>query len=210
MKKITEIMKKYQIIAVIVAAIFVVGAISQTNLALQTNNPTNISKDVQGVIVSSDGMPSTEQSAVLMKVETEKITATRGSTIKVPVTFTYDAVSEERTPVTILFPGKTARAILVPPSVSEKYTQEQRIALLNSKTLPPDVIDLYSLTNFVPSAVTLLPSQTRTVDMYIRIPDSWPDEMLNQAVIFNVNHDVVPLITERADGPVSVEVVIVP
>jgi hypothetical protein len=35
-----------------------------------------------------------------------------------------------------------------------------------------------------------------------------PDEMLNKPVTFNVNHDDLPPMKERVNGPISVEVVV--
>lgn len=202
-------MNKRLLIAIIPVISFSIIMISITNYA--SSIPTlDYSTNSKSVITSSNGVSIiADQSSILVKTGIDKISVNRGTTATIPVTFTYNATSQQKTPVTILFSSKNNQAILIPPSVASKYTDDEKLSFLTSNTLPSDVIDLYSLTSFVPGKLTLMPGQTATVDMYIKIPNSWPDEMLNKPVTFNVNHEDLPPMKEKVNGPISVEVVVI-
>lgn len=147
-------------------------------------------------------------SPIVMKVGIEKTTISLGNTTEIPITFTYDKVNDQTRPITVLLGDKANQAILFTPSATTKYTQKEKQAFLTSSNLPSDAVNLYSLESFSKNTLTLMPGQTTTVDMFIHIPNSWPQEMIGQSIIFNVNHRFVPPLSIQPSGPISVEVVI--
>ncbi|MEM2759290.1 MAG: hypothetical protein QXU32_03220 [Nitrososphaerales archaeon] len=130
-----------------------------------------------------DFVNSGGRSAIIIKADRNEIEVSRGSTIKVTFQITHIAGTNPFTSVTVIANGIQGK--LLPPSVLATTTVEERTNAIKEGIDIPGAIDLSPLVRFVPNAVTLAPRETKSIDMYITIPQNWSDEMVNKAANFS-------------------------
>lgn len=165
-------------------------AVSAMTIGVQNKNvmATDASTAGESVAIEMKSRPEQllangGQAAVAVTTADTDINAARGSTVKASFTLTYQPGVMPPDRLTVVSQGIWGK--LLPPSVATAKAPQEIFDELQTTGAIAGSIDLTPLVRFQPGAVILTPGESKTVDMYITIPQNWPDEMVGKTVDFS-------------------------
>lgn len=120
------------------------------------------------------------RSAIWIEPEQFRINATRGSTVSVVLKITHKPGPDPLPSVTVNAIGATG--ITYPPSLAKSVSNDQAKEALVSGKLIPGSIRMNDLVRFDPTSITLAPGETKTIQLFITLPQNLPDEWVNKSI----------------------------
>lgn len=114
----------------------------------------------------------------------QKVEASRGSAIIVPLTLTYVPGADSLPVITMV--GVGINNGFIPSYAASSLTAEERLDAVKSGKPIPGALDLNSMVGFSPKVVTLKPNESATMNMTITIPKDLPDQIVGSEIPFSV------------------------
>ncbi|MEP0825936.1 MAG: hypothetical protein HRF40_10655 [Nitrososphaera sp.] len=140
---------------------------------------------IEGTTTPQKFLQNGGRSVIVIKPETTVNTASRGSTITIPLNIVHEAGTNPLPSVTVTSYG--IANTMIPPSVANATTAEDRVNAIKTTGRPiAGAIDLNSIVTFSDRVVTLKPGESKQVNMIVTIPKDWPDELVGKDIFFSV------------------------
>lgn len=162
-------------------------AISFGGFSNQTQTPSMQNYNIAsgGPLTPSEFLSRGGKSIIMITPSETLVNASRGSTIKVTFTLTHTGSNSQLSNVTIAAEGIANEYI--PPSVINATTPQERADAIRNTGKPiQGTLDLNSLVTFSPQQLSLQPNASKQVDLFITIPQNWPQDVVNHKVWFSV------------------------
>jgi hypothetical protein len=124
-------------------------------------------------------------SAIVITANQKNVDLVRGMDTVVIFTISHVGGNEPAPRITLQADG--IKGLIIPPSVLAQSVVEDRIEEFKRTGTILGAIDLSTIVTYAPNTITLLPGESKTIEMHIIMPKLWNDELSGDVVSFEPN-----------------------